>query len=333
MTPTLKRSQIVLLGKAILALAILAAVGWQFVKILRNPELWEQPLTLRYDYLAFAGLLYLIPHTLWGTYFFWLLKVQDAQLSWFQGVRAYFVSQFGKYVPGKAWVFFLRVLLLRPQHVPRVAVGVTATFETLTSMGAGALIGVSLLPWIGVDFGFDNWHFFGLLLLAGSPLGLGLLVVLAGRITRRSPNEDARHLRSPPFWLLLLGLLFTGLGWFPLGLSLWATLQAVSVAEIPLTFERYLSLLGTVALSYVAGFIIVFSPGGLGTREFILQKVLTLQLTPTLGAGAAGLAVVVSLLLRLVWTLFEVVVSGLLWLLWLFASGTKPTKPVEGSDA
>jgi glycosyltransferase 2 family protein len=207
-----------------------------------------------------------------------------------------------------------------------VAVGVTATFETLTSMGAGALIGVSLLPWIGVDFGFDNWHFLALLVLAGSPIGLGLLVLAASRITRKSSNAHARQLKSPPFWLLFLGLLFTSLGWFPLGLSLWATLQAVTPAEIPLTFERYLSLLGTVALSYVAGFVIVFSPGGLGTREFILQKVLTLQLAPLLGAPGAGLAVVVTLLLRLVWTLFEVIVSGLMWAFAPLA------KPVEGSD-
>jgi len=322
----LKRSQLFLLGKSLLAVAILAAVGWQFAKILKNPQLWEQPLTIRYEYLALAGLLYLIPHTLWGTYFYWLLKAQDAQLTWFQGVRAYYVSQFGKYVPGKAWVFFLRVMMLRQQKVPAVAVGVTATFETLTSMGAGALIGVSLLPWIGVDFGLDSGHYFGLLLLAGSPIGLGLLVFAASRITRKSRFEQARQIKSPPFWLLFVGLLFTSLGWLPLGLSLWATVQAVSPEEIPLTFERYLSLLGTVAVSYVAGFIIVLSPGGLGTREFILQRVLTLQLTPILGSSGAGIAVVVTLLLRLVWTLFEVVVSGLMW------ACSRATPKAEESD-
>jgi hypothetical protein len=217
--------------------------------------------------------------------------------------------------------------MLRPQHVPAVVIGVTATFETLTSMGAGALLGVSLLPWLGIDLGLESWQFFGLLLVGGSPIGLGLLVLAASRITKQSRFQHARHIQSPRIVLLLSGLLFTSLGWLALGLSLWATLQAVTPDPVPLTPDRYLSLLGTVTLSYVAGFVFFFSPGGLGARELILQRVLTLQLTPSVGDAAAGLAVVVTLLLRLVWTVFEVLVAGIM----LVLSRLLPSKPVEAT--
>ncbi len=76
---------------------------------------------------------------------------KGVQVSWYAGLRAYFVSQLGKYVPGKAWVILMRVGMLRHDaHAHPIPVAVTATYETLCSMAAGALLGVLLLPQLGV---------------------------------------------------------------------------------------------------------------------------------------------------------------------------------------
>ena len=68
-----------------------------------------------------------------------------------------------------------------------------------------------------------------------------------------------------------------------------------------------------VLLSYVAGFLVVVAPGGLGAREFVLATALTPRLTATTGADAAALAVVIALLLRLVWTAAEVLLAVVLY--------------------
>jgi len=74
--------------------------------------------------------------------------------------------------------------------------------------------------------------------------------------------------------------------------------------------------LGAVALSYVAGFVILVAPGGLGIREFVLQETLTPRFVPALDSQtAAGLAVIVALLLRLSWTVAELVVALMLYFL------------------
>ena len=39
--------------KLLLAVAIIAGVGWQFAKLLRSPELWDHPPELRPGWLAF----------------------------------------------------------------------------------------------------------------------------------------------------------------------------------------------------------------------------------------------------------------------------------------
>jgi glycosyltransferase 2 family protein len=74
--------------------------------------------------------------------------------------------------------------------------------------------------------------------------------------------------------------------------------------------QNYAADLGAVALSYVAGFVVLIAPGGLGVRELILQETLAPQFVPMLGTQtAAGLAVIIALLLRLCWTVAEIVVA------------------------
>jgi uncharacterized membrane protein YbhN (UPF0104 family) len=101
-----------------------------------------------------------------------------------------------------------------------------------------------------------------------------------------------------------------------LGLSLWATVQGVVPQPAALTADAFLQCLAAVAVSYVAGFVILVSPGGLGAREAVLLVMLTGPLREAAGeALAAPLAAVVAIVLRLVWTAFEV--GCALMLYWL----------------
>src|SRR5262249_43438002 len=137
--------------KSALAVAIVVWVGRHFALILARPELDPYPFALRVGYLIPAGLLYLAAHTCFGGFWVRLLWSQGVRVSLYAGLRAYFVSLYGKYVPGKVWVIGLRVIMLRRELGGHpLPVAVTATYETLTSMAAGALLGVILLPWVEV---------------------------------------------------------------------------------------------------------------------------------------------------------------------------------------
>lgn len=319
------RKRLLSLAKFAVAIALVAGVGWHFWKLLASEELAHHTLTLRFEYLIPAGLLYLGTHTVWGTFFVQLMRYEGAAVAWLTGVRAYFVSQFGKYVPGKAWVVLLRVMLLRRSGVHPAVVGVTATYETLTSMAAGAILGVCLLPWTGfgdrVEEKVGPVIWIGLAAVAGLPLVLGVLNRVAVRIAHRRRGPEARPLPSPSVGLLARGLLQDALGWCLLGLSLWATVQGVAPRPAGFTTDAYLQCLAAAAVSYVAGFVILVSPGGLGAREVVLLVLLTGPLREAAGeALAAPLAAVVAIVLRLVWTAFEVVLALMLY--WL----ARPTR-------
>lgn len=297
-----QRKRIFVLLKTVVAAVLIVAVGWHFEKLLRQPAVWEHIRAARFEYLIPAGFLYLAAHIVWGTFWVQLLRNQGVEVPWFVGIRAYFVSQFGKYVPGKAWVLVLRVALLRHRGLSPTVVAVTATYETLTSMAAGALLGICLLPFAGERIGItlDSTQGLGLVAVAALPLALGLMT----RFVKRLPN--------PPLWLLFRGLVQDSLGWCLLALSLWLTVRGVVSADLVLDLRGFGQNLAAVTLSYVAGFVVLVSPGGLGAREFVLQQILAPDLVPKLGSAAAGVAVVVALTLRLVWTAFEVVFALLL---------------------
>jgi hypothetical protein len=319
------RKRLLIAAKCAVAVALVTGVGWHFLKLLSSEELAQHSLTLRFEYLLPAGLLYLATHFVWGTFFVQLMRYEGATVAWLTGIRAYFVSQFGKYVPGKAWVLLMRVMLLKPSGVHPAVVGVTATYETLTSMAAGAVLGACLLPWTGfgdrVEEKVGPVIWIGLAAVAGLPLVLGVLNRVAARLAHKRRGPDARPLPSPSVGLLARGLLQDALGWCLLGLSLWATVQGVSPSPAALTGDALLQCLAAVAVSYVAGFVILVSPGGLGAREAVLLVMLTGPLRESAGeALAAPLAAVVAIVLRLVWTAFEV---GCALMLYWFARPTR----------
>jgi uncharacterized membrane protein YbhN (UPF0104 family) len=102
------------------------------------------------------------------------------------------------------------------------------------------------------------------------------------------------------------------IGWFCMGLSLWAVLRSMGLAEADLTAEwpRYTA---SVSLAMVAGFLSLI-PGGAVVREAILAALMVPHLgeiAPSVSAEAAAL--VSAVLLRLVWLGSEVLISGLLF--------------------
>lgn len=309
------RRKWVIVVESFVAVGLLLAVGWNFRNILSKIDPAQLPLQLRVELLIPAGLLYLLAHLCWSTFWVRLLHWEGVQVSWFVGLRTYYVSQFGKYVPGKFLVPLMRIMMLRPHGGHPIPVGVTAVYETLTSMAAGALLGVIFLPALGIlppELAGKSWTLFG---VAALPIALGLMNKLAARIARKKRGPDARPLPAPSLLLLTQGLLHGACGYCLLALSLGLTIRALIPNAPEWSTETFSVDLAAVALSYVAGFVIAVAPGGLGAREIALKLALTPVFVPAFGDQAAALAVVTALTLRLTWTIAEVAVGLALYVM------------------
>jgi uncharacterized membrane protein YbhN (UPF0104 family) len=342
--------------KAVLALTVLAAVGWQFVRILQTPALqdversrssadvlWERMEQARPGWLVLAGVLYLLGLGCSAVFWRQLLRRLGQRLPAWATARAYYVSQLGKYLPGKAWAVLLRVTLARGPGVRLGVAGLTAFYEVLTTMASGALLAAVLfallMPDTAVALDWTMLRSLFFLQAEGTDLpdrrvlvllALALFAPFSMAILPAIFNRAVHHLSWPfrqaeaePLPAVRTrsvgdGLLLTGVCWPLLGASLWAVLRAV-MREPP---EWSLGLWGRctafLAVSYVAGFLIFVVPASLGTREYFLTLFLVPELSGLGGRDDGEIrAVVIAavVILRLVWTLADVLAAGLLW--WL----------------
>jgi hypothetical protein len=98
-------------------------------------------------WLALSALLYLAGLGLSGVFWFAITRRLSAHPTWIMGLRAYFVSQLGKYAPGKALALVIRVgMVLLADRTPAATAALAAFYEVLTTMAAGALLALALAP-------------------------------------------------------------------------------------------------------------------------------------------------------------------------------------------
>ncbi len=305
--------------KAVLLLLLLGGVGWQFLRIVQNEELqktdrtrsaaeilWDQTCAARPGDLILCAALYLGGLCFCCLFWMGLLKALEERISLLGGVRAYFISQLGKYAPGKGVALLLRTTFAAEAGIRPGIAALTATYETLTMMAAGSLVAAILFSTHTAEGPAKLWHVLGLLVLAVVPILPGVFNVLVQRVARRFLKGETAFLPRLRHRTLFAGLALLACCWFFLGASLEAILHSLTPERESWTVQSWLQSTSFIAISYVAGFI-ASTPGGLGVREFLLQGFLA----PQLGARA----VVVVLLLRLLWTLAEALIASLVY--WL----------------
>jgi glycosyltransferase 2 family protein len=218
-----------------------------------------------------------------------------APLGW---VTIFFKSQLGKYIPGSVWQFAGRVGIARryglPLGVGLVSVGVEVVASSLAAGAVGLLV-------------LGGWS------LVFASVGVAA-VLLAGVVMRRPLHAAMSHLatigvsrlgverrvfadaiRTLPTAAVLYLLV-----WAVYGVGFWLTARAlfsVPVAPLPV-------YVGTFALAWLAGFVAVFAPGGVGVREAVIVALLGSRL------GEAN-AIVLAASSRLVLAAVDLVAGGL----------------------
>ena len=311
--------------KALLVVAILAGVGWQFARILRSEALqeadhsrspgqilWDQMREARPADLAASAALYLCGLGFSGFFWVWLLRAAGQPVGFAPGLRAYYLSHLGKYAPGKGLTLVMRMGLATEAGSRPGAAVLTAVYEVLTTMAAGALVAAVLAVCLMGNDRAMLWRIAALLLLAGLPILPGVFNFLVRRLSARLLPRGEQMMPGLGNRALLVGLVTTAAGWFFLGAGLEAVLQSVAPSGPAWSVHGWLRSTAFLAVAYVAGFLTP-SPGGLGVREFLLQQFLA----PSLGARA----VVVALLLRLLWTVAEFAWGAVIW--WLPRTGLR----------
>lgn len=227
-------------------------------------------------------LAYLFSAYLWG---FMVNEIGGGEVPVVAALRVFFTANLGRYLPGKVWQIAGLAYLARGEGVapgPATAAAVLGQAFSLagaTLLGTGVLLGVGRGPDLG-----GGWAAAVLLVLligATSPGILKILLPLWFRLAREDEPGGFRPDRA--FGVRWMGLY--ALAWGLQGTAFWILVRSLG-------FELTL-LEGVPAFSaaYVAGYLALFAPAGIGIREGML----VVFLGPALGAGAAVVALVARL--------------------------------------
>lgn len=199
-------------------------------------------------------------------------------IAFWPAARVWVLSSMGKYLPGKVWTIAGMALLGKEAGVPGWVAATAALVLQLISIGTGALV-VAVSGTAALEDAGEGTQVALIVLLAAVVVGLGLLfrpTWLEWVVRRLGRFEE---FRAPARGPILVGMVLNALAWVLYGLALYWLAAGV----FPTTALTLPEAIGAFAASYLAGFLFLLAPGGLGVREMVF--VLITQ--SSLGAGQA----------------------------------------------
>lgn len=212
------------------------------------------------------------------------------------GMRAYFLANLARYIPGGIWHFVGRTLWLVSQgHNPQRAV------ESLVLEQ-----GIILIAGIGTGFVFMRF-----ILLSPLVLGFFVLVLLSVLLSVMHGSCE-----RPPWikWFVLLVnyIVF----WILYGVANLYFAAAIVDDIGTVTDFSPTKIIGQAILSWVVGYVIFFVPGGWGVRELAFMYLLSQDFS-------GNIVFILPVLSRLAQILAEIICGGFFLLLGQFASSLK----------
>jgi hypothetical protein len=229
-------------------------------------------------------------------------------LRYADAARIWFVSNLGRYVPGKVWQITAMAVLAERAGVSRYTAAGSAILVNLVNLVAGvgvvALTTASLLGNVALVAGAAALLVAALVL---APRFLPALIRAYERVRGRSVRVPV--LSTKAIWIAGAA---SAVAWLLYG----AAFRIFAEGVVPSSHGPLNSYIGAFTTSYLAGYLFLPAPGGIGVREGALLVLMDrLQLV---SGGAAAVIVATS---RLWLTVLEVL-PGAAYL----AFGAVPTR-------
>lgn len=213
--------------------------------------------------------------------------------------RIWFVSNLGKYVPGKIWQVSAMTIMVGEHGVPLPAAGASAVVITIANVATG--FAVVLLTSAATVRRLAG----GTAAVIAVTLGLALVLVAApliaaqwNRLARGLGKEELSvDVPLSAIWVAVAGC---AASWLLYG---WA-FQLFVRSLLGDTDAPIGAFITAHAASYLVGYLTLFAPGGIGVREIVLSSILV-----PLRIATAPQAAVITVASRLWLTVLEIAPS------------------------
>lgn len=198
--------------------------------------------------------------------------------------RIVYLSGLGAYVPGRVWQALGVLALGKQEAVPARISGVALLLANGLNLAAGSLFALLcyLLTWDSLVSANVKW----LLLI----MGVGLILTHP-RIIESAANWVLGRMKRGPIRLTLgWGDTFVFASLYGIGWMLYSGAFALLVLAVIRGPIFLVHVMGANTVAYIAGFVAVFAPGGIGVREVTLSGLLAQVMSLELAAAVAVVA-------------------------------------------
>ena len=267
-TPRNKR--LLFLAKIAFAVAVVVAVTYALVREWQPVTAAMHEARPRWSVLALSGVIVLANYALLIEAWRIVLAGWEGErrgsaapaLGFWESARIWSVSNLGRYIPGKVWQMGSMAVMAQERGVSGITAAGAAVVVTLINTVAGFVVlaltgaGVLHVPPLGIA--------------VIALLGLGLLFApqlipwlgnLAGRILRR-PIVVGRI----PHMAIWVAALISAASWVVYGVAF----RVMAVGVLGGATGAVGTYIAVFTASYLAGFLALIAPGGVGVREIVM---------------------------------------------------------------
>lgn len=231
-------------------------------------ENYSWNLDIQYLVVSFIALL--------GTFLMWALLFEQVfiqlgvPLSLKKIFKILYISNLGRYIPGKVWQFVGMYYLLERENVGKLKATSGIMWSNLFSNLSGGLVGISIISLSKFNVSILSVSillvFFACIVIAVQPTVIDHIVnYVLGKLNK----DQIKVSLSLPRIVLFIS--YYALVWLCLGAAFFLLTRAVADVDIKLLPV----FIGFFAASYVIGYLSVFTPGGLGVREGVMTYMLS----------------------------------------------------------
>ncbi len=198
-------------------------------------------------------------------------------------VAVFGVSQLGKYIPGSVWPLVAQVSFARRSGRSRSAVVLAFTMQIVVSVIAAATTAAITLPLHDASALRSRWWLLlavPVLFLCVRPPVLRRAIGLVERVLGRPIDASIPSTRC----------ILAAIGWYMAGFAMYGL--HLDVLAGPFAHQGpslLIQCVGTFALAWVCGFLVILAPAGIGVREVVMAVSLASFMATS---SATGLTVI-----------------------------------------
>ena len=252
---------------------------------------------LNYGYVLPALLVTIV--SLFIPVFAWkyLLGTLGSDLKISKAMRIWFISNLGRYIPGKVWQISGLIVLSSKEGVSKKVSSISVIYSQIVAN----LIGLSLGIFLFVKDEEKTTH---ILMLVGVLIALAILPFIINKlaILALSILKKPKETFEVSYGKFIIYVFLQLINWLVMGLAFVVFVNIFTELSI---IENPVSLF-ILPVSWTLGLLAIFAPGGIGVREGIM----TVYLSMFIGSG---LAAVIPWLYRIWLTLFELLLAGMFY--------------------